>query len=56
MRRVAQYLSDRFKISAGQNENLPVLSDSPAVFAYLSNWMMMQGNTRNLHLFSVCGE
>ena len=33
MRRVAHYLSDRLKISAGQNENLPVLSDGAAVFA-----------------------
>ena len=45
MRRVAQCLSDRLKIPAGHNENLPVLSDSPAV-----------GNTKNLHLFSMCGE
>ena len=27
------HLSDKLKFSAGQNENLPVLSDSPAVFA-----------------------
>ena len=33
LRRVAGYLLDRLKISAGQNENLPVLSDSLAVFA-----------------------
>ena len=26
------HLSDKLKFSAGQNENLPVLSDSPAVF------------------------
>ena len=33
LRCVAGQLSDRPKFSAGQNENLPVLSDSPAVFA-----------------------
>ena len=33
MKSVAGQLSDRPKIFAGQNENLPVLSDSPAVFA-----------------------
>ena len=32
LKSVAGQLSDRQKISAGQNENLPVLSDSPAVF------------------------
>ena len=30
---VAGQLSDRLKTFAGQNENLPVLSDSPADFA-----------------------
>ena len=28
-----QYLFDRLKLYAGQKVNLPVLSDSPAVFA-----------------------
>ena len=32
LKSVAGQLSDRLKIFAGQNENLPVLSDSPAVF------------------------
>ena len=32
-RSVAGQLSDRPKIFEGQNKNLPVLSDSPAVFA-----------------------
>ena len=32
LKSVAGQLSDRQKIFAGQNENLPVLSDSPAVF------------------------
>ena len=32
LKSVARQLSDRLKIFAGQNENLPVLSDSPAVF------------------------
>ena len=30
---ITGHLSDKQKFSAGQNENLPVLSDSPAVFA-----------------------
>ena len=30
---IAGHLSDKLKFSAGQIENLPVLSDSPAVFA-----------------------
>ena len=30
---ITGHLSDKLKFSAGQNENLPVLSDSPAVFA-----------------------
>ena len=33
LKSVAVQLSDRPKCFAGQNENLPVLSDSPAVFA-----------------------
>ena len=33
LKSVAGQLSDRLKIFAGQNENFPVLSDSPAVFA-----------------------
>ena len=33
LKSVAGQLSDRLKIFAGQNENLPALSDSPAVFA-----------------------
>ena len=33
LKSVAGQLLDRQKIFAGQNENLPVLSDSPAVFA-----------------------
>ena len=32
LKSVAGQLSDRPEILAGQNENLPVLSDSPAVF------------------------
>ena len=32
LKSVEGQLSDRQKIFAGQNENLPVLSDSPAVF------------------------
>ena len=30
---IAGQLSDKLKFSAGQNKNLPVLLDSPAVFA-----------------------
>ena len=30
---ITGHLSDKLNFSAGQNENLPVLSDSPAVFA-----------------------
>ena len=33
LKSIAGQLSDRPKIFAGQNENLPVLSDSPVVFA-----------------------
>ena len=33
LRSLAGLLSDRPKFSAGQNKNLPVLSDSPAVLA-----------------------
>ena len=33
LRRAAGHLSDRRTFSAGQNENLPVLTGSPAVFA-----------------------
>ena len=33
LKSVAGQLSDRPKIFAGQNENLPVLSDSPAFYA-----------------------
>ena len=33
LKSVAGQLSERPKLFAGQNENLPVLSDSPAVFA-----------------------
>ena len=31
-------LLDKLKFSAGQNEHLPVLSDSPAVFAKTDLW------------------
>ena len=37
LKSVARQLSDRPKIFAGQNENLSVLSNSPAVFAKIEN-------------------
>ena len=39
LKSVAGQLSDKPKIFAGQNKNLPVLSDSPAVFL---DWILFE--------------
>ena len=48
---VAGQLSDRPKVFAGQNENLPVLSDSPAVFAKTAKLTFDPRSNLCLHIF-----
>ena len=40
---ITGHLSDKLNFSAGQNENLPVLSDSPAVFAKTAICIFISG-------------
>ena len=51
LKSVAGQLSDRPKIFARQNKNLPVLSDSPAVFVKTGILQHLSDSDLDLHCF-----
>ena len=50
---ITGHLSDKPKFSAGQNENLPVLSYSPAVFAKTDSCIKVKVNCYFVICFKV---